>query len=356
MIINQLTYMNTEAVIADIKVTQVGTTIYQVGETFSLNGYQIIGVYTNLEEQDITNQCTFSPNRALTIEDTEIIISYKEKNIVQAIQIAEEQLVNYVMVYDNGNECSDITGTWQGRQGDTRYPSGTFSKEATCLRYGRESTSSYGEGIYYTVNNIDITDYVGYDAKVHVCYLGKSTSYDAWSTNAVFQSSMTTTSPIYFIDSPHVEGNRIYSRSVSLGSTHFHHLLFSAVDNNTSMNRASCKLGLATWCGAWGNASMGVKTYEAYIYKQDNWQELCRKANLSPDNYNDEDALCADSAAMQAILFNENAIKYMLTQCTGSFMTTFIRTTTALNTLESSSFKTQVYANEHWAKFLNMAA
>lgn len=264
------------------------------------------------------------------------------------------QLVNYQMVYDLGNECTDITGTWQGRQGDTRYPSGTFSKESTCLRYGRENTSSYGEGIYYTVNNIDVTDYVGYDAKVQVCYLGGSTSYDAWSTNAVFQSSMTTTSPTYFIDSSHVEGSRIYSRSVSLESTHFHHLLFSAVDNNASVDRASCKLGLAAWCGAWGNASMGIKAYEAYIYKQDNWQELCEKANLSPDNYNDEDALCSDSIAMQAILSNENAIEYMLMQCTGSFMTTFIRTATALEALESSSFKTQIYANPHWAKFLNM--
>ena len=229
MIINQLTYTNTDAVVADIKIAQIGSTIYQIGETFSLEGYQIIGVYTNLVEQDITDQCVFTPNRPLTLEDTEVVIRYKGKSIIQTIQVAEEQLVNYTMVYDNGDECEEITGTWQGRQGDTNYPTGTFSKEATCLRYGREKTSSYGEGMYYTINNIDITDYVGYDAKVHVCYLGGSTSYDAWSTNAVFQSSLTTTNPTYFLNATRIEGTRIQSRQVSLNSTHFHHLLFSVI-------------------------------------------------------------------------------------------------------------------------------
>lgn len=52
-----------------------GKTLYYTGETFSLDGYVILAVYENGDFIDVTERCTFTPNTALTVDDTEITIS-----------------------------------------------------------------------------------------------------------------------------------------------------------------------------------------------------------------------------------------------------------------------------------------
>ena len=99
-----------------------------------------------------------------------------------------------------------------------------------------------------------------------------------------------------------------------------------------------------------------IDLYNLILCKQDNWEELCTLAGLTSSDYTDEATLCADSTAISTILNNKEAVKYMIYNCTGSFMAEFIASSTALTNLNDSTYKTLIHANEHWSKFLNMVA
>ena len=99
-----------------------------------------------------------------------------------------------------------------------------------------------------------------------------------------------------------------------------------------------------------------VYIYAYALFKQDNWQELCTIAGLNSSDYASEVNLCATSNAITTILNNKEAVDFMIYQCTGSFLCAFICSTTAKTALASSSYKTKIYANEHWNKFLAMVA
>ena len=102
---------------------------------------------------------------------------------------------------------------------------------------------------------------------------------------------------------------------------------------------------------SWGwYGDVGAYLYHLTIFKPDEIQGLIERANIAATTINE----ILDNS--EIILNNENTVNYMITQCTGDFMAAAIQSEVFLTALNNSPYKTRVYANEHWAKFLNMVA
>lgn len=83
---------------------------------------------------------------------------------------------------------------------------------------------------------------------------------------------------------------------------------------------------------------------------EDDWQTLANLAGITATSI--EEVLINS----ETLLSNENAVLFMVHNCTGNFMLAAIQSDTFLNALNNSPFKTIIYANEHWSKFLTMVA
>ena len=60
-------------------------TFYYAGELFDSTGIAITATFSDNSTSDVTNDCTFAPNSALTAEDEEITISYSFKGVTKTI-------------------------------------------------------------------------------------------------------------------------------------------------------------------------------------------------------------------------------------------------------------------------------
>ena len=90
----------------------------------------------------------------------------------------------------------------------------------------------------------------------------------------------------------------------------------------------------------------------SWLTKSDNYQELCLKAGVeAPSTLS---GLVADSTKLTAILSNEEAVEYMVKQCTGDFMVNAVSSQAFMTAFNSSEYKTKIEENLHWSKFLNM--
>ena len=341
MIIIQLTYINEDAVVADIKVTQIGKTSYLAGETFSLDGYQIMAIYTDLSEEDITNQCTFTPNTPLTLEDTEIIISYKEKSFMQSILISDSQEINYTILYDYGDlgesggwEYKRITDSTDTK--DTPFASYTFTQNADNLYiYGLHNSNKNCKAGAFTVNKFDMSQYSAFFIKSNIGTKGPAVivRFQTFLEDNTDRSKDNTTE-YYLFNTPYNSSTLSISKPV-------------VSSNITTTGNRKMVFSIDSW-GWYGD--VGAYLYHLTIFKPDKIQGLIERANIVATTINE----ILDNS--EVILNNESAINYMITQCTGDFMAAAIQSETFLTALNNSPYKTKVYANEHWAKFLNMVA
>lgn len=94
-----------------IAITQVGTTEYESGDTFSLSGYTIIATYSNGNTLDVTSACTFTPSGALSGTDTSITIKYIEggvsATVTQAIEVSDSPYTELEYIEDSGTQWID---------------------------------------------------------------------------------------------------------------------------------------------------------------------------------------------------------------------------------------------------------
>lgn len=347
MIINQLNYRDDGTTIADFKFKEFGKTEYSEGEYFNLAGYKIVAVYTNLTEQDITSQCTFSPNRPLTLEDTEIIIYYKEKTFTIGIQVSTAQIINYLMIYDGtlgesgetgANACIDISGGWNVNTGlkatIESYVAGNTSFDANCIHEYNNGTK--GCMCRLTSKNMfDLTEWSYSGAVMNVVE-------GAWGCSGFAPQQDWGEGEIYV--------NTICNQGSWTKGTKKMYL--SNISNNTSKGYKYSYIA---------TDYLGTNQFESYTYaifltKADDYNSLCEKAGLDASLYSSVSNLVSNSSALEAILNNEEAVCFMTTQCTGDFMVLAVANATFLTFLNESPYKTKVYANEHWNKFLSLIA
>lgn len=238
-----------------------------------------------------------------------------------------EQVINYTMLYDNGDECEDITGGWE-----KAYQYYTESMNGSSGKVIKNTTSisicgankAYGSCGVATNNNIDSTEYeiltILWQSSSEVTTRSLSTSgntYNQSDTTVIMIATNTTT--------PKLVTQNISGKTIS-------RLLLECV-------------------GKYGSIAYGEGTFSMIgILKKDSWAEL---ASIAGINANSIDDIITNSTIL---LSNKEATEYMIYNCTGSFMISAIASDIFLTALNSSPYKTMVYANEHWNKFLAMVA
>lgn len=259
-------------------------------------------------------------------------------------EYVDPQVVHYLMFYDNThideyyNQMPDVTGGWEL----------TFTTNAN---YGKIEYSTSGVLVYAsysggtkkakiaTAKTIDLTDYVKYAFRI--------------DTKGSDLSAAHYHRQVGFTDSSSFLANGDYSTTNLIRTT------FYGNQNNRyiSGDIAAVEGGYYAFAMAASDQSKitsKILIKNAYLLMQDDWQTLCTKAGLVADDYEDDEDLCSNSTAMTTILSNQEAVNYMISNCTGTFMHAFTTSSTAMTAYESSPFKTTIRANEHWDKFITI--
>ena len=237
-----------------------------------------------------------------------------------------DQLINYTMLYDSGDECEEVTGGFTALA--CRPYDSTKTAKAPTLTKNADSMKIVGSrssaGGVFTGNTLDLSEYN--KAAVIV---------SAWSKPSAVGSTFVLF-PLTRADKYQYPSN---SR-ISIGGDGFH---VSDVDYD-------------------GSAYCVCTTAEAYSYtithlflvKPDDIASLCGCAGLSVPA--DLTTLIGDTEALTTIFSSKLAVDFMTKQCTGDFMLGVVKNATALGLLQASPYYTEVQANEHWTKFLAMVA
>jgi hypothetical protein len=230
------------------------------------------------------------------------------------------------MLYDSGDECTDVTGGWT-TSGYTwsSYPNnGQFTKNSNNVYLPAPSATT--SNLLGTVNAVPIS-----------------------SGDAIFAKVKTTAM---------TDSNRLY---VALGKSK---ITTDGVYSQAKSNKynAVTIAPPGTASNSSGNSYPRIMVYNGtggYFYNvwytnPDNWQQLCDISGVTTPA--DIPTLVADSASLETILSSSHAVAYMTRQCTGDFMSYAIASSAFLSAYAASPYKTIIDANEHWAKFLAMAA
>lgn len=281
------------------------------------NSDKVAGLYDLVNNQFYTNAGggTFTVGKALNTREIPIKRIYVGDKLVYGDGSAKyEQLVNYTMLYDRGDECVDITGGWI-LYASTLYPC-VRQKNADHLYIALSSGRGQYSG-FDTQNTIDTQEY------------SQVMLFSTWTfTNKYWKSHLTG----YFD-----YGNFDY------GTTNF----TRKIDVKPCL-KDSRQFRVEGHGGDSGRGTFLV--YSIALVKEDNWQELASKTGITASSI---DVLLNNSATL---LSNKNAVDYMIYNCTGTFMLSAIQSSTFLTALNNSAYKTTIQANEHWNKFLSMVA
>lgn len=230
--------------------------------------------------------------------------------------------VNYLMLYDFGDECEEVTGGWTSSgysSGTSGYTVYAGTKNVDNLYVASKGSSKFT--VLGTATAISLSDYVSVGALLEVV-----------SNAGLFSSA----------------NKKIYSDadnypSLLGGDADFQKGVYVA---NLTANSSYFALKTQNTIGRKGTL------WAAFVLKSDNWQTLCSKAELSAPA--DLATLIADTTSITAILAKEVAVRYMVAKCTGDFMAYFVASSDCLSALDASPYKSIVLANRHWAKFLNL--
>lgn len=257
------------------------------------------------------------------------------------------QVVNYTMLYDAGDECVDVTGGWEAFTNSAA--SGYITKNATNLV--ATSTKTTGTTNWLnganTVNYLDLNHYYGVVAVLESG--GGSSSQNSnnsyhfaqFRRSAIMSGKFSDPYTAVTISNP-ANTWRLPNTAVLTGKNAYY-------NNLSDLNRSSLlRPAIGTFAGF-------TTMYGFALVLQDDWQTLCEKAGLDPAAYADEAALCADADALRAIFYQPAVLRWMVKNCTGSFMAAFIASSVALGVYSISVNRGIVNQNEHWAKFLDLA-
>lgn len=295
-----------------------------------------------------TGECSFIVNNigtyTITCEDLNYTIEVTEIGTVYSVVFEYSQLVNYTMLYYEGDECEELTGGWDFSNTLTipstaNAASGYGSDISTDKYLGLSMTTVSTAKLWYicgigTNKSIDLTEYckmlVKYDFPIIETVVGGTYGYHGIniSTEKMAYEVLykDTNSAIYngalkSTDISGVEGERYLA------------MILSHVRHHS------------------GNIQYMV--HSVAIFKADDWSTLCSKAGITVPATLDE--LIADTEALTTIFNNEDIVKYMISNCTGDFMAAVIQNKTALQIIRDSQYNSTIYGNEHWNKFLSMA-
>lgn len=252
------------------------------------------------------------------------------------------QVINYTMLYDHGDQREDITGGYGTNEGtDPNKVPGLvefYENSVKLTAYTRSSGYTNSAVSLFTNNKINLTNYnkVGL---LNYCKLSEPGS-KSWMSAHFYENIDYTNKGENF--------TLISNGSASFANNEKKlYLVDLNIDEKTNKDFYLIQY-MSSLYNASTNSEMYV--YATFLTKYDNWQILAEKANIAATIINH---ILTES---EKLLANEEAVNYMLHNCTGDFMASAILSETFLTALENSPYKTKIYANMHWAKFLNMVA
>lgn len=242
-----------------------------------------------------------------------------------------EQLVNYTMLYDYGDECSNITGGWRTSglvTDNTGYTSKNAVFNTTNVLLALSNSNSICCGIK-TKNSIVLTEY----SKLFV------KCYGSYGNNRTVQFTTSSTNSNYFSE------GITASKSFVPSTTSEEYFENCSIKN---VNSGYVSIWVTNSYSSYYSANIYVNNI--FITKEDDWQTLANLAGITATSI--EDILTNSTT----LLSNKKAVEFMIYNCTGDFMASAIQSDTFLSALNNSKYATLIQANEHWAKFLAMVA
>lgn len=254
-----------------------------------------------------------------------------------------EQLVNYTMLYDRGDECTDVTGGWD--KYFTNFNSfwtvtGALTKNSDNIQFLDEVALGYHTyKVLFTNSAININGFVG---ALIVSELVRKT---AGKTTGVFNVEFELkTTPTDAGATYKRLSYTLYDKSSGIGKN------VNAINFSDYITDYSTTELYAGFIANTQDYICNAKAYALAFFKEDDWQTLASIAGITANSIND---ILTNSSTL---LSNEEAVNYMTYNCTGSFMASAVASETFLTALNSSAYNTTIQANEHWNKFLSMVA
>ena len=251
-----------------------------------------------------------------------------------------EQLINYTMIYDLGDECNDITGGWgtglaRDGSGFTKV-NANFNSNHVLLSI---SSGAKSTGIK-TKSTVNLSDYSKLSA---LCYGYQTNSSGIEPAVGIGATENTN----YFLGSTTYTPSPLVENIVKLSDETSSIWLTSDVSN---INKNGY-IAVHGWVSSYLKiTTLYLEINSVVLTKEDDFQTLADLAGITAGNI---DGVLINSTTL---LSNKQAVEYMIKQCTGDFMVSAVANETFLTALNNSQYKTIIMANEHWAKFLNMVA
>ena len=253
-----------------------------------------------------------------------------------------EQLVNYAFLYNESDECSDLTWGWETRawsfDSSTTPKAVTLTKNKKYMSGSIAGSSAYVSGVIQAGMEIDLYEYDNMYVDFSATGGTETKGYDYLD--------------IYVGDR---ESSYYYSPEKFIGR--LLDLRWNASQSNT-VSRRTLKGDISQF-NSWHDIYIGFYAYQAtisaniyniYLTKPDDWKKLCNLAGVTPPSTLNE--LISDTTALNTIFNNERAVNFMLLQCTGDFMVSVLSNEIAVNRLKDSPYLNEIVANIHWAKFM----
>ena len=258
-----------------------------------------------------------------------------------------EQLVNYTLLYHFGDEGVSGGWTWKdvsetGGYKPASFPSHTFNKNADNMYFFGDANGSYNyKGGIFTNNSLDLSQWVCAFIKSNISY-GKQTFFSLQG----FPEGSTD-----YADSNRIELVNVLDTDAN-GNPYHNFTPFAL----RYFSPKSGKYNVAFHFMSSGyNSDMGWTVYHCSLFKPDyGWETMCSLAGI--EGVIDRDEFFSNREKISTVLSNESSVNYMIKRCTGEFMGFALMSSAFLSALASSPYKEKVYANEHWAKFLALAA
>ena len=243
-------------------------------------------------------------------------------------EIAMSYTPNYLMLYDFGDECEEITGGWTGQiTSPVSYYSGAKSKLTKNSNNFTNPTMAFRQ--YHSLVTANKISSTGYD------FIGTMCDFQTPDNTAVvvMLSNSATTD-----DESSTRNGRVYMYHKS-GKI----FGFDSIGDNNLL----CYGAIVVQGG--GSPSTGnIYVHAAFLLKEDKWANVAEIANISA-------ATVDELLAASDILFtNGRAVQLMVSQCTGSFMVSAISSSTFMAALKNSRYRELVTTDAHWGKFMKM--
>lgn len=138
----------------------------------------------------------------------------KQVDIDKLYQAETVNLTYDLVLFDFGDECTDITGGWlaKGKKGGSEGWGGKTPTVTKYIGYYEIAFSGSGGGLYTTTNKIDLSGYKTLKMLFqHEKAWGKHSAFGAWDNGNVIMNGFTNTAAKYIL-----ETNSVYNEDVEL--------------------------------------------------------------------------------------------------------------------------------------------